>query len=165
MNLKKRKIVLCKIRTCTNDESTYNTCRQRKTSDKIDRIEFGPKIGDGEEKPIYYNDVLYSRLFYWRLLQGEKPQLPKIILSDILVYLTFISIYTSQIGNLIRKVPWASMTSTQNLIVPNNILEYYKVLINSQNVLLTPLLSLMKLTFYLMNICDKDTAKIKSRDI
>jgi len=64
MNSKRRKIALCKIGTCANDESTYNACRQRRTGDKVDRIEFGPKIGDGEEKPIYYNDVLYSRLFY-----------------------------------------------------------------------------------------------------
>ena len=57
------------------------------------------------------------------------------------------------------------MTDAQNLIGPNNILEHYKVPIDSQNVLLTPLLSLIKLTFYLVNICNKDTTKIKSRDI
>ena len=64
MNSKRRKITLCKIGTCTSDESIYNACRQRRTGNKVDRIEFGSKIGDGEKKPIYYNDVLYSRLFY-----------------------------------------------------------------------------------------------------
>ena len=130
MNSKRRKIKLCKIGTCTSDKSTYNACCQRRTGDKVDKIEFGPKIGDGEEKPIYYNDVLYSRLFYQCLLQGEKLQFPKIILSDISVYLTFISIHTSQIENLIGIAPQAAMTSIQNLISPNDILEYYKVPIN-----------------------------------
>ena len=79
--------------------------------------------------------------------------------------MTLTSIHTGQIGNLIGTTPWAAMTSTQNPIGPKDILEHYRVPIDGQNVLLTPLLSPMKLTFYLVNICDKDTAKIKSRDI
>ena len=165
MNSKRRKIKLCKIGTCTSDKSTYNACCQRRTGDKVDKIEFGPKIGDGEEKPIYYNDVLYSRLFYQHLLQGEKSQFSKIILSDISIHLTLTSIHTDQIRNLIETAPWTAMTDTQNAIGPKDILEHYRVPINSQNMLLTLLLSPMKLTFYLVNICDKDTAKIKSRDI
>ena len=177
---------VCSIGTCVvGDESSYNACKQlRPPNSKVDRINLGPMISNDEAKTLVYNDTLYSRFGVWRLLQqNDKWLSTRLVLSDISIHIRFTSIHTGQIGNLIGIAPWGRMILPptppvqnedgdeeeqpphQPELQPHQLVDHYKLPTVGRNVLLTPLLSKMRLHFYLVRICDKALAKKSGRNI
>ena len=176
---------VCSIGTCVvGDESSYNACKQlRPPNSKVDRIDLGPMISNDEAKTLVYNDTLYKRFWVWRLLQENDRWLSsRLVLSDISIHIRFTSIHTGQIGNLIGIAPWERMILPPTQQPAQNedeeeqppqqaelnayqLKDHYKLPSVGMNTLLTPLLSKMRLHFYLVRICDKALAKKSVRNI
>ncbi|CAG8834161.1 36873_t:CDS:1, partial [Racocetra persica] len=102
--------------------------------------------------------------------EENKPRFIKLVLLDIAIHLVFTSVYTGQIGNLIGITPWVVVLSNRNkdneeLDVIQSMVQHYKITVAGRKSLLTPIISKMRLHFFLVRICDKDLARKIQNDI
>ncbi|CAG8761458.1 18785_t:CDS:2, partial [Racocetra persica] len=83
----------------------------------------------------------------------EKPKYNKLILSDIAIRLVFISVHTGQIRNLLRIALLEGISKTAfGDLTGQQWVDHYKISIAWGAILLTLLLSTMRLNFYLVRI-------------
>ncbi|CAG8816985.1 2459_t:CDS:2 [Gigaspora margarita] len=161
---------VCSVGSCTGtgDKKTYNACKMtRQPGVKVDRILLGPIF---RNDAFYFNDTLYKLVWFWKLLQQERPHFNKLVLSDIVIHLTFTSLHPGQLGNLLGLMPWTRITTPfkpdgEDEHLPNSdeiiqmVADQFQVPVAGRKTFMSPLLMKMGLHFYLIHICDKDLAK------